>query len=425
MALPQSLSGVLYRVGPGRSERGGVKYAHILDGDGRVDRIQISNGRVEVLSRFVETPEYVREEAANQILHRRAFGTGSHLSLSTLKNEANTALVHHGGELLALWEGAHASTLDPDTLAYKGPHTLGGAARVAPAFSMHHSVDHVLGIGGDAVCAHSHVDPCSGRRVMLLSRFSVGHTILRFVEFAPDSFDVHSERTHTVRGFTYVHDFVVTPTSYVFFEPPLAFDALAFRRGASALDCVAQPGETARLVQLPRVGGGDARITHTPRWFATHLINAFEQGSEGLVVDTFGFPGFGAHISTSSPVRFVLDKGTCLSAGPIDSRLSEFPALPASSHGRSYKDAYYASSVRTSMDSVACLDGQLGTRRYSTVLGGVHLEPVIADEFLLVILTLDGAQWLRVLETPSLREVCRMPLEGANPTGLHGLWVSL
>jgi all-trans-8'-apo-beta-carotenal 15,15'-oxygenase len=377
---------------------------------------------MEVLSRFVETPEYVREEAANQILHRRAFGTGSHLSLRTLKNEANTALVYHGGELLALWEGAHASALDPDTLAYLGPHTLGGAARVAPAFSMHPSVDRVLGIGGDAVCAHSHVDPVSGRRAMLLARFSAGSTTLRFLEFEPDSFDVHSERTYSVRGFSHVHDFAVTPTSYVFFAPALDFDARAFRKGASALDCVAQPGETARLIQLPRVCG-EARVSIVPRWFATHFINAFEHGPDGLVVDTFGFPGFGEHLSASAPMRFVLENGTCVSAAAIDTHLSEFPVLPARDHGRPYKHAYYSASVHTPMDSVTCLDGHLGTRRYSTVPGGFHLEPVLADEFLLIVLTLGGELWLRVLETPSLREVCRVPLEGANPTGLHGLWV--
>jgi all-trans-8'-apo-beta-carotenal 15,15'-oxygenase len=426
-ALPRALQGTLYRVGPGRFERGGVKYASVLDGDGRVDRIRFEQGRMHVLSRFVETPAYLEEERADAIMHRRAFGTGSHLSLRTLKNEANTALVHHGGELLACWEGGHASALDPDTLAYLGPHALGGAARVAPAFSMHPSVDGVLGIGGDAVCAHSHVDPVTGRLVMLLTRFAVGRTTLRFVEFDPSGFRVHSERSHSMPHFSHVHDFVVTPTHYVFFQPQLSFDALRFRRGGSAIDCTGQPPGPTRLVQLPRTGAGPARAYDVPRCFATHFVNAHEPEPGRLVVDCFGFPamdGASVRVDATGVKRYIIDtaSGTCTSCAPLDDSPAEFPALPAASHGLPYRDAYWAGTLRAPMDSLVHYDADTGKTTRATLDDAFHLEPVLAGDFVLVFVLRRRAQALRVLEARTLREVCLLPMEGTNVLGLHGLW---
>lgn len=425
--LPLSLRGTLYRVGPGRFERGGVKYAHPFDGDGRVDRIVIEGGRASVTSRFVETPQYLAEEHANVPLHRGAFGTASHLSLRTLKNPANTSLLHHGGELLALWEGGHATALDPNTLECLGPHTLGGAARVAPAFSMHVALDGLLGIGGDAVCAHTHHDPATGRLVVLLVKFSMGRTTLRFVEFDAGGFEVHSERAHVVDGFTHIHDFVVTPRHYVFYAPLLDFDPHAFRRGSGALECVEQRRGATRAVMLPRSGGGNARVLQAPQWFATHFINAVESDGE-LVVDTFGFSRLTGRVQASCfrPQRHVLDVegGPCVAAGNLFEGTSEFPAVAADRHGLAYKHVFFSGTAAGGpMDTVVRLDASTGEVRYATLKGAFHGEPVLAGEFVLVCAVFEEALILRVLKAESMLEVGCVWLPGANPMGLHGLWV--
>jgi all-trans-8'-apo-beta-carotenal 15,15'-oxygenase len=340
---------------------------------------------------------------------------------------ANTALVAHKGELLALWEGGAASALHPETLAYLGPHTLGGAARVAPAFSLHPALDEVLGVGGDAVCAHSHRCPATGRLVMLMSRYALGSTTLRFVEFAADGWTVHSQRTHVVDGFTHVHDFVVTPSSYVFFQPRLAFDAIAFRRGRGALDSVAQdPGPT-HVVALPRAPGFATRAYEAPRWYATHFINAYETPAE-LVVECFGTHqlGSGMEAFAFQPRRLVIDTaaGLCLSCTALDVDTSEFPALPASQHGQPHTAYYYSGTRRTPMDSWVRVDARTGARRYSTACPGFHLEPVLCanDEFLVGFVLQGDAQLLRVLEAATMREVAAVPVTGTNTLGLHGFW---
>jgi 3D (Asp-Asp-Asp) domain-containing protein len=404
MSFPSALRGTLYRVGPGRFERGGTRYASVLDGDGRVDRLHFENGTVTVTSRFVETPQFMAEERAGAILHRRAFGTGGSYRLRSLKNEANTALVYHGGELLALWEGGAASALDPTTLAFLGGHTLGGAASLAPAFTTRHAaLDSALGIGGDAVCAHSHVDPATGRRVMLLAQHSLAHTRLRFVEFAADSF-LHSERAYTVSGFTHVHDFAVTPSSYVFFTPRLHFDVLSFRAGKSALACVRQHAGDSTLVTLPRTGSARARTHSVHRWFATHLVGARVDEDE-TCVDAFGIDELCEHpdVRAAACRRFVTGQGSTLLATPT----CEFPA--AGGHV-----VYFAGTRHTAMDSLAQMDTATGQTEYLTVEGGVHLEPVVAGDFVLVFVLKDRQQYVRVVERERFTEVCIVRVEGTN-----------
>ena len=55
-ALPPWLRGTLFRNGPSRFERGGRRYAHMLDGDGAVAAFTFDGeGGVHFRSRFVRT----------------------------------------------------------------------------------------------------------------------------------------------------------------------------------------------------------------------------------------------------------------------------------------------------------------------------------------------------------------------------------
>lgn len=423
--IPAALRGVLFRVGPGKFERGGVKYAHPLDGDGRVDRIEFKDSHITITSRFVETPQYLSEERAGKVLFRGAFGTAPHLSLRTLKNPSNTALVYHGGELLSMWEGGTPFALDPKTLECLGPHSLGGVARVAPAFSVHPLMDAALGIGGDAVCAHAHVDPSTGHLVVLMSKYSLGRTTLRFVEFAADGFRKVRECTHCVEGFTFVHDWVMTPTNFMFFAPPLSFDSQSFRRGSSALECITHAPGCTRIIQLPRAGGA-TKTFDVPPWFASHFINVFESPAE-FVIDCFGTPTLGSATEPTSfhPRRLVLDRegGVCVLAVPLDKGTSEFPAVDHRVHGLSYAHAYYAGSCAAPMDSIIRLDARTKVLRYSTVKFGFHLEPVLAGQFILAFLVCGKKLFLRIIDTESMEEVSRVALKGTNLLGLHSVWV--
>ena len=68
--LPAALQGTLYRNGPGRFDRGGLRKRMLLDGDGMLQAYQFRNGRVRFRTRFVRTTKYVAEEAAGRFLSR-------------------------------------------------------------------------------------------------------------------------------------------------------------------------------------------------------------------------------------------------------------------------------------------------------------------------------------------------------------------
>jgi all-trans-8'-apo-beta-carotenal 15,15'-oxygenase len=206
--IPPALVGTLFRNGPGRFERGGKRYAHMLDGDGLVTRFSFlpadeeeeeekggggagasassptqpttttpaghphprsrpRGARVHFTSRFVRTAELAAEEYAGRVLFRSTFGTakaGGPLANAfdmKLKNPANTHVVAWGGRLLALWEAGPPHELDPATLATRpGPATLGGLVSPgsAPSTTGSPRLDAALGLGS-ALTAHPHVAP--------------------------------------------------------------------------------------------------------------------------------------------------------------------------------------------------------------------------------------------------------------------------
>mmetsp|Transcript_88776 Transcript_88776/g.177513 ORF Transcript_88776/g.177513 Transcript_88776/m.177513 type:complete len:772 (+) Transcript_88776:103-2418(+) len=188
--IPLELAGgELFRAGPGRFERGGRRYEHVLDGDGYALKLAffdkeeeegkgsppddaaaagasaIGGGAGEscprrvgcrVKGRFVRTRCFEEEEASGEIRFRNTFGSqpSSPTPLSAsdatgvlgglrkitaavdsmsknafnleLKNVANTNAQYWGGRLLMCWEAGMPHELDPNTLLTQGPTDLDG-----------------------------------------------------------------------------------------------------------------------------------------------------------------------------------------------------------------------------------------------------------------------------------------------------------
>ncbi len=141
--IPRGLAGTLYRIGPAQHERCGVRYRHWFDGDGMVQDWRIEGGRIRHRARMVRTPKYLAEEAAGRFLYP-AFGTQRDGMIAAdspnAMNAANINIVHHGGNLLALWEGGEPVAIDPADLTTRGVHTLAAETAGAP-FSAHPRID--------------------------------------------------------------------------------------------------------------------------------------------------------------------------------------------------------------------------------------------------------------------------------------------
>src|SRR5919202_2930103 len=70
--IPEGLRGTLYRNGPARLERGGIRVGHWFDGDGAILAVHFnlpSRGGAIGVYRYVQTTGYQEEAAAGQLLY--------------------------------------------------------------------------------------------------------------------------------------------------------------------------------------------------------------------------------------------------------------------------------------------------------------------------------------------------------------------
>ena len=105
--LPEELRGTFYRNGPAIFRRFGVRYRHWFEGDGMVQAFRFDDRGVSHRARVLATPKLVRETSAQRRLFS-GFATpvdgGARPRRPDDLNVANTSLLDHHGELLALWK---------------------------------------------------------------------------------------------------------------------------------------------------------------------------------------------------------------------------------------------------------------------------------------------------------------------------------
>ncbi len=141
--LPPELSGMFVRNAP-NPQRNPIGQYHWFDGDGMLHGVQLNHGKATYKNRYVRTKGWNIEHEAG-----KAIWTGM-LEPPQLdnphgisKNTANTALVWHNKQLLALWEGGaphHISIPDLETI---GEYTYNN--KLVSAFTAHPKVDPVTG----------------------------------------------------------------------------------------------------------------------------------------------------------------------------------------------------------------------------------------------------------------------------------------
>ena len=140
---PAGLKGRFFRNGPSIHDRFGRRYRHWFDGDGMIQEFAIADGRIAHRGRTIRTPKLDREDRAGKRLYS---GYGTHSPTAAplrgpdSMNAANISVLHHGGELMALWEGGSATQLDEATLAAQGFKSWEPALK-GVAFSAHPKVD--------------------------------------------------------------------------------------------------------------------------------------------------------------------------------------------------------------------------------------------------------------------------------------------
>ncbi len=344
--LPVELNGVYVRNGPNPKFAPKGRH-HWFDGDGMLHALRFDDGRASYRNRYVKTEAFEREAKAGDGLWWGLM-EGAHRNPkdAPIKDTANTDLVYHNGQLLALWYLAgQPYAVDPHTLETIGAETFGGKLKMD-------------------VSAHAKVDEHTGELFFFDQSFTppyLGYGVA----------DAEGNLVHAVPievpGPRQPHDMAITENFAILMDLSLFADpeALAVGRYKVAF----HEDIPSRFGLIPRRGGADEL-----RWFEAkpcyiyHVVNAWEEGDEVVMVGC-RVKQPEPDVDKSNPLarmlaflrldaqlyewRFNLKTGQT-KEGPLDDANTEFPTVASDRVGRKSRYTY---NTHLSDDSTLYFDG--------------------------------------------------------------------
>ncbi|RDI67849.1 carotenoid oxygenase family protein [Nocardia pseudobrasiliensis] len=432
--LPADLDGVYVRNGPNPQFSPLGRY-HWFDGDGMLHAVHFENGRATYRNRYIRTGEFEAERAAGAALWRGVIEPWDTNPPGDRRerNSANTDVIFHHGNLLALWYRAGKPyAVDPISLETRGVDSFGGT------------------LPGE-VSAHAKVDERTEEFVFF--DYGIHAPYLRYGVADPSGTVTHYTGIE-LPGPRLPHDMAITENYSILMDLPLYNDPRAAAAGRFKLFFDREL--PSRFAILPRRGDG-ARV----RWFEAkpgyiyHTVNAWEEGDEIVMI--------ACRVSRPSPVsdrahplaqllaylrpeatlyryRFDLRTGATVEEA-LDDVNTEFPAIDQSVTGRRGRWAY---QMRLSVDRTMLFDAVV---KYDVLTGAKHTQPfgdgIFGSE--LTVVPRPGASaeddawltmfaynshtdlaevWIYDAADPSTGPICRLGVPARVPLGFHATWVS-
>ncbi len=446
--IPKSLNGTLFRNGPGLLEVNGQRLHHPFDGDGMICAIAFDKGRAYFRNRFVRTEGFLKEQQEGKILYRGVFGTqkpGGWLANAfdfQLKNIANTNVIYWGDKLLALWEAAEPHSLDPKTLETFGKEYLDGLLKEGDAFAAHPRIDpSCRRNGGDPVLVNFAIKAGLSSTIIIYEFDQAGKLLQR--------------QARSVPGFAFIHDFVITPNYYLFFQNPVSFNPIPFALGLrGAGECVKfDPDKPTNIVVIPRDSEKPIQILETQSGFVFHHANAFEQDGK-ICIDSICYQDFpdvepGSDfrqvdfdaLSPGQLWRFTLDLNEqTVQRRQLEERCCEFPSVHPNHVGRPYRYLFMGAAHNprgnAPLQAIMKLDVMTGKEQlWSAAPKGYVSEPIFVprpdsereDDGWVLTVVYDSSRHrsdIVILDGRDLNQgpVACLHLKHHIPYGLHGNW---
>jgi carotenoid cleavage dioxygenase len=420
-ALPPALTGRYFRNGP--NPLPGEPSPHWFLGHGMVHGIRLRDGRAEwYRNRWVRTKALAGESmiGPNGIDH--SVGV------------ANTSVVAHGGQILALVESSFPHVLTPE-LETVGTCDFGGRLTTA-------------------MTAHPKTDPVTGE--LHFFGYGVLPPFLTYHRLSADG-ELVTSAPIDVPGPTMMHDFAITDRHAVFLDLPIVFSFARLDRG---MPFGWDDSYGARVGVMPLDRPGEVRWFDVDPSYVFHVGNAHTDAAGRVVLDAARYAAADAVAMWEGPTavgsdpaghaaaaaatgaarlhRWVLDPATgALSEAPLADRPIEFPTLDDERVGR---DARYRYAVADSGAAAAIVKFDATTGEMAehpvgadTVAGEAVFVPGDApdraedDGWLLTITTRrDGsASQLLVLDATDVAgpPVAAVTLPRGVPSGFHGAWI--
>jgi carotenoid cleavage dioxygenase-like enzyme len=268
--LPEGLSGSLYRIGPNPKFVPEQGY-HWFFGAGMVHAFHLGNGRVDYVNRWARTPKFEAEwEAAASLPMSFMTDPKTGAIQSDRRNGlANTHIMWHANQLLALEEGSHPFSLAPDSLDSLGYGLY--ADGLSGPMTAHPKIDPLTG----ELHGFGYMSDAMGSRAMTYHVVDAQGRVKR-------------SDTFTAPFAAMVHDFAVTRDYVLFPLFPLTFDLNRLAQLGSPF--AFEPGAGAFIGVLEREAPvSEIRWIEAPVCFVFHYLNAWNEGSV-ITFDAIDFP---------------------------------------------------------------------------------------------------------------------------------------
>ena len=419
--LPPDLSGMFVRNGPNPQWTPIGQY-HWFDGDGMLHGVRISNGKATYRNRYVQTKGWKIEHEAGLAVWSGILEPSQNNPDAYYKNTANTALIWHAGQFLALWEGGAPHVIKVPNLDTIGEYTYNG--KLKSAFTAHPKVDLVTG-------------------EMMFFGYSFAPPYLQYSVVSAQGELLRTVPIDLPMG-VMMHDFAITENYTIFMDLPLTFSPERAQRGEPGI--MFERDRPSRFGIVPRHGdNSNIRWFESPSCYVFHTLNAYEEGDEVVLLacrmssttvfaspqDTHADPQ--ANITRLHQWRFNINTGT-VREEMLDDVPTEFPRVNENFLGRQTRYGY-ALKMGEGLIKYDLSNGKSQTHNSGKGRSGGEAvfvpspNPTSEDEGWLITFVYDTTEDTSELVVVNAQDmtgepVARVLIPQRVPYGLHGAWVS-
>lgn len=378
--IPPDLNGTLFRNGPGLFSNFGQGYKHWFDGDGAIAAVRLAEGQAQGAHRIIQSEGLLKEREKGRALYA-GYGTlppfWRRRPMHPVKNTGNTALMHHGGRLFALWEGGLPTEVDPETLETLGEQDFEGV--ILQSFSAHPR--HV------AQRKSSYNFGIRMGRVKQLDLYAL-----------PDGGGCKPMGTLPMPKGSMIHDFAATPNYLIFFLAPVKLNIAAqvLSLGAFGNNLSWHPAQGTEILIVPIDDPQDHTHFTTDAFWSWHIANAFEREGS-IIIEYVHYPDFSSNawlgsIAQGDPCPVTLGtfnrarisaKGRRFKTGTLFEGAVEFPRIAPHLGGDLHRYTWLAhqsaplAEIGSLQDSLVRVDGHSGEVEVHTLSGNQWVgEPV-------------------------------------------------
>lgn len=335
--IPKDLCGSYLRNGPNPLNTP-VGMHHWFDGDGMMHGVYLENGKAEYRNRYVRSADFI-DDANGQC------PVAGVMEPATMKREpkvykdtANTDVILHNGELMALWYiSGNPVRLDPRTLDTLREENFGGA------LPRH-------------VSAHSKTDPRTGE--FLFFDYALYEPWMSCGVVNADN-ELTCFQTVELPGPRLPHDMAFTENYFVLHDLPVVFTEQALRQRQWSIEIANQP---TRFGVVSRNCKSEVRWFETDPCYIYHVINAWEEGDEIVMLGCKMVPNPHVNGAAFGPYRAMVEvlalnaipsewrmnlkTGKCTTRD-LDDAIGEFPSINLGISGQPNRYAYVQAIAKT------------------------------------------------------------------------------